>query len=298
MQCQVELAAPGQTQQQIAHYLRFGLREGRGALVGVSAGVARGTHLSPVEIEVAIGIGAVAGAAHRSASLAPHARRGVRVLIAIGIDHRQDDPVVILQQLSVGDKVLGQLVDDVQSSSGCDPFTCMNTSIQEDDILARLAIAIGNGNGLQVATLIGLAYSLDSDAAGIRLSQLIEVGIDLGMTLEGGEADATGGGTLGHGPSTVLLLLQTGTQILFDDGILNTIPLQHLLEVSLILGLHHNTRGRIHSAWQIEEVVVHIVGQAQHQLLLEVRAGMDVVDFVAVREEQGINVKLPAITGG
>jgi len=78
VQGQVELATSAQAEQKIADQLGLRLGEGRLAPEGIGAGVARGTHLSPVEVEVAIGIGAIAGTADGLPGLAPHAGVGCK----------------------------------------------------------------------------------------------------------------------------------------------------------------------------------------------------------------------------
>lgn len=291
MEGQVELATSGQTEQDIANQLSLRLGEGRLTLEGIRAGVAGGTNLSPMEIEVAIGIGSIAGTADWLSGLAPHTGGGVRVFIAIGIHHRQDNPVKVLQQFRVGSKVLHQLMDHIQSSSMGDPFASMDTSIQEDNILAGLTIAIGDSDGLDVTILIRLASHLDGYTAGIGSSQFIQVGIDLGMTMERLEANAAFSGSQVHQPLVLVLialLTQRLTEILVDHRVVYAVLLQQVLESLLILGLDHHATGRVQGTGQVKEVVCLISGQTQQQLLLKSVASIDVVDLVAVDKKKSI----------
>jgi len=166
-----------------------------------------------------------------------------------------------------------------------DPFAGMDAGIQEDHILVGPAIAIGDGDRLDVPVLVRLTGHLDGDTAGIGGGQFIQIGIDFPMAMEGGEADAASSGTQVHQPLVLVVLVllsQRHSEILTHHREVDVVLLQQVLESLLIGGFHHHATRGVQGAGQVEEVVLLITGQTQQQLLLEGIASIDVVDLVAV----------------
>lgn len=119
----------------------FRLRERLSSGEYLRARLLRCTLTAPAIAKVAVQIDArTAAATDTAAILAPQSIGGVRVLVAIGVGHRQDVPVGVAHVFRLIVPVLDELIDDVRDGGGADPFACVNAAVHPDGGVRWVAV--------------------------------------------------------------------------------------------------------------------------------------------------------------
>lgn len=102
-----------------------------------------------------------------------------RVLVAIRVSQRYDDPIEFLSQPSVHN-IYDQLVDDVHRNRGGDPLSGMNHGIDDDDWFAQVLEAAGRDpHVFDLATFVAEACVDDGHKLRVLSRELVYEIVDL-----------------------------------------------------------------------------------------------------------------------
>ncbi len=124
--------------------------------VSLRAGIGAGASAAPLVPKVTVWVGSNArGAAVLAASFSPESRVGVRVLVAVDIQWRDNDDVKVAEQVLYG-VVIGlvlvhQLLRKVGHSGRTDPLSGVDAPLNPDDLLARTSAVDADANCHNIA---------------------------------------------------------------------------------------------------------------------------------------------------
>lgn len=162
----------------------LGLRLGKwfAAFESFGACIRRRPNFTPMIVKISITIRSYTTIGWIASCLSPESLPCMSVFITIGIDHRQNHPVVMIQKTFVW--WLNKLVDYVQSHCWCNPLTSVNAGINEDYRFVDVVFSIGDSNRVDLSPLEGFS-SIENFHCGLVSSrQILQVIVNFIMTME------------------------------------------------------------------------------------------------------------------
>ena len=171
----------------------FGLGEGGGAAVGFGALAGAGAAAAPGDAEVAVEVDAVIAAA----IFAPEATAAPGVLVAVGVDDRDDPEIGAVEEAAEGwvaIAVAEEAIGDAGGDHGGDPLARVLSAVDEE----WEGGGIADAEGPEGTTFDGAADGGEGGAIGGKLDEVAKVGGDGVVVVVFGEpvGGASGGGVV------------------------------------------------------------------------------------------------------